>query len=86
MANYEVEVKKSAAKEIADLPWKDIQRIVEKIQNLRSNPRPSGSEKLSGDDKYRIRQGTYRVLYEIDDVTLTVTVVKIAHRREVYRK
>ena len=86
MANYEVEVKKSAAKEIADLPSKDIQRIVEKIQNLRSNPRPSGSEKLSGDDKYRIRQGTYRVLYEIDDATLTVTVVKIAHRREVYRK
>lgn len=86
MANYEVEVKKSAAKEIADLPSKDIQRIVEKIQNLRANPRPSGSEKLSGDDKYRIRQGTYRVLYEIDDATLTVTVVKIAHRREVYRK
>ena len=86
MANYEVEVKKSAANEIADLPSKDIQRIVEKIQNLRSYPRPSGSEKLSGDDKYRIRQGTYRVLYEIDDATLTVTVVKIAHRREVYRK
>jgi mRNA interferase RelE/StbE len=86
VASYKVEVKKSAAKEISDLPSKDIQRIVEKIQNLHSNPRPSGSEKLSGDDKYRIRQGTYRVLYEIDDVTLKVTVVKIAHRREVYRK
>jgi mRNA interferase RelE/StbE len=86
VANYELEVKKSAAKEIADLPSKDIQRIVEKIRDLRSNPRPAGSEKLSGDAKYRIRQGTYRVLYEIDDLALTVTVVKIAHRREVYRK
>lgn len=86
MANYELDVKKSAAKEVADLPSKDIQRIVEKIQSLRTNPRPSGSEKLSGDDKYRIRQGTYRVLYEIDDASLTVTIVKVAHRREVYRK
>jgi len=86
VANYELDVKKSAAKEIADLPSKDIQRIVEKIQSLRTNPRPNGSEKLSRDDKYRIRQGTYRVLYEVDDATLTVTIVKIAHRREVYKK
>lgn len=86
MANYVLDVRKSAAKEIADLPSKDIQRIIEKIQSLRTKPRPSGSEKLSRDDKYRIRQGTYRVPYEFDDATLTVTIVKDAHRREVYRK
>jgi mRNA interferase RelE/StbE len=86
VASYDLEIKKSAAKELADLPSKDLSRIVERIQALAIAPRPSGSEKLSGEDKYRIRQGDYRVLYEVDDTARKVTVVRVAHRREVYRK
>ncbi len=85
MASYRFEIKRSAAKELGALPAKDIQRVVARIHALASDPRPHGSEKLSGDDKYRIRQGTYRVLYQIGDANLVATVVKIAHRREVYR-
>ncbi|HXI58673.1 MAG TPA: type II toxin-antitoxin system RelE/ParE family toxin [Polyangia bacterium] len=65
---------------------KDLSRIVERIQALAVAPRPPGSEKLSGEEKYRIRQGNYRVLYEVDDAARKVTVVRVAHRREVYRK
>ena len=86
MASYALEIKRSAAKELADLPSKELSRIVEKIQSFAVSPRPSGAEKLSGDVKYRIRQGNYRVLYEIDDAAHKVTIVKVAHRREVYRK
>ena len=56
-----------------------------KIQALASNPRPQGSEKLAGDDRYRIRHGNYRVLYEVDDKTVVVAIVRVAHRREAYR-
>ena len=59
--------------------------MVAKIQTLASNPRPVGSEKLSGEDKYRLRQGDYRILYEIVDDDLIVTVVKVGNRRDVYR-
>jgi mRNA interferase RelE/StbE len=86
VASYVLEIKKSAAKELADLPSKDMSRIVEKIQALAAIPRPPGSEKLSGEEKYRIRQGNHRVLHEVDDTARRVTVVKVAHRREVYRK
>ncbi len=85
MASYSLEVRKSAAKELGALPKRDCQRIVDRIRALASNPRPAGSEKLSGDDKYRIRQGDYRLLYSIDEDQKGVTIVRIAHRREVYR-
>jgi mRNA interferase RelE/StbE len=85
VASYSLDVRKSAAKEIASLPKRDCQRIVEKIQALGENPRPNGSEKLTNDDKYRIRHGNYRVLYEIDEDSKRVTIVRVAHRREVYR-
>ena len=85
MADYKVLIKKSAAKELEAVPRKDREKLITKIRNLANNPRPPGSEKLAGDDKYRIRQGVYRVLYEVDDTTVMVTVVRIAHRREVYR-
>jgi mRNA interferase RelE/StbE len=85
VASYSIDVRKSAAKELAALPKRDCQSVVEKIRVLGSNPRPNGSEKLSGDSKYRIRHGDYRVLYEIDDADQRVTIVKVAHRREVYR-
>lgn len=85
MASYNVRVKRSAAKEIEALPPKDRRRVVAKIQTLASNPRPVGSEKLSGEDKYRLRQRDYRILYEIVDDELIVTVVKVGNRRDVYR-
>lgn len=88
MGNYKVLIKKSAAKELEAISGKkDRQRLVERISGLAENPRPMGAEKLSGvRDKYRIRQGNYRVLYEIEDDVLTVYVVKIADRKDVYRK
>jgi mRNA interferase RelE/StbE len=86
VASYSVLLTKSAAKELASVPTKDRQRIVTRIGALGNNPRPAGAEKLSGDDKYRIRQGNYRILYEIVDAELIVTVVRIGDRREVYRR
>jgi mRNA interferase RelE/StbE len=85
VGSYKLEVKRSAAKDIADLPKADCQRIVAKIQLLASDPRPPGCEKLSGAEKYRIRQGNYRILYEIVDSTASVMIVKIGNRNEVYR-
>ena len=77
---------RSAAKELEGVPTKDRQRIVRRIAALADDPRPVGAEKLSGDDKYRVRQGDYRILYEIVDAELIVTVVRIGNRREVYRR
>ena len=85
MASYRIEVKRSAAKELEVLPVKDRRRIVSKIGALVNNPRPAGCEKLSGREKYRLRQGAYRILYAIDDDRQLVTVVKVGHRRDVYR-
>lgn len=77
---------KSAAKELAAVPKKDRRRIVERIRELSHNPRPFGAEKLSGEDKYRIRQGSFRVLYEILVRELLITVIRIGNRRNVYRR
>ena len=85
MASYSLEIKRSAAKELAQLPPKDRGRIVARIQALADDPRPVGAEKLSGQERYRVRQGDYRILYEIEDQVLRIMVVKIGHRREVYR-
>lgn len=85
MASYSVRIKRSAAKELEAVPPKDRKRIVRRIENLATEPRPPGSEKLSGEDKYRLRQGNYRILYEIGDQELIVTVVKIGDRRDVCR-
>jgi mRNA interferase RelE/StbE len=86
VASYSILITKSAAKELERVPTKDRQRIVAKIRALADNPRPVGAEKLSGEDKYRVRQGDYRILYEIVDLDLIVTVVRIGNRREVYRR
>jgi len=85
MANYSIEIKKSATKEIAKLPKLHLKRIIEKIQLLSINPRPDGCKKLSADEKYRIRVGDYRILYTIEDNQLIIYVVKIGHRKDVYR-
>ncbi|MEO8082786.1 MAG: type II toxin-antitoxin system RelE/ParE family toxin [Ardenticatenales bacterium] len=84
MASYKLGIKPSAAKEIEGLPIKDRRRVVERIGALASEPRPAGCEKLSGLEKYRVRQGDYRVLYAVDDTQSVVTIVKIGHRRDVY--
>ena len=86
MANYKIKIKPSAKKELLKLPKKDLQRIIDKILLLSQNPRPTGCEKLSGEEKYRIRQGNYRIVYSIEDLELIVIVVKIGHRKDVYRK
>ena len=87
MASYKLLIKPSAAKEIEASPKKDRLRIIKRIQSLSSDPRPPGCEKLSGhDDKYRVRQGAYRIVYSVSDIELVVRVVKVGHRREVYRK
>lgn len=86
MANYSIVLTRSAAKELEAVPLKDRQRIVRRIGALAADARPPGAEKLSGDDKYRIRQGDYRILYEIEDDRLVVTVVRVGNRREVYRR
>lgn len=86
MASYNVVITTSAAKELEVVPATDRRRIVARIWALAENPRPAGCEKLSGEDKYRVRQGSYRILYEIADADVIVTVVRIGHRRDVYRR
>lgn len=85
MASYSVGIRRSAAKELEAIPLKDRKRIVTRIEGLQTEPRPPGCEKLSGEEKYRLRQGDYRILYEIIDRELIVAVVKIGNRRDVYR-
>jgi mRNA interferase RelE/StbE len=85
MAAYSIFFKESVRKDIEALPRKDLQRIMERIGMLAVDPRPPGSEKLSAQDRYRVRQGKYRIVYSIQDHELTVWIVKIAHRREGYR-
>ncbi len=85
MAKYKIEIKKTAVKELNHLPPNDLKKIIKSIQNLVIDPRPSGCKKLTGEEKYRIRIGNYRVLYMIEDDILIVYIVKIGHRRDVYR-
>lgn len=85
MASYSLEIKRSAAKELAQVPPKDRGRIVARIQALADDPRPVGAEKISGQERYRVRQGDYQILLEIEDRILRIMVVKIGHRRDVYR-
>ncbi|MBF0571339.1 MAG: type II toxin-antitoxin system RelE/ParE family toxin [Candidatus Omnitrophica bacterium] len=85
MGKYKIEIKKSAVKEIEGLPKKDLQSVLQKIAALAENPRGQGCEKLSGQDKYRVRYGDYRIIYAIEDLLLVVYVVKVGHRRDVYR-
>ena len=77
--------KTSVAKDLRQIPKRDVQNILKRIEGLADDPRPSGSEKLSGQERFRVRQGTYRIVYEIKDQELVVMVVKIGHRRDVYR-
>ncbi len=84
MAKYNIEFKPSVWKDLDDIPKADRRRILHRIRALSNDPRPVGSQKLSGQEKYRIRQGDYRIIYSIEDDKLIVVVVKVGNRREVY--
>ncbi len=86
MANYNIEIKKSAAKEIEKLPPKYLPKIIGAIESLQHDPRPLGCKKLAAGERYRLRVGVYRILYEILDDKLLIYIVRVRHRKEVYRK
>ncbi len=85
MAVYRVFFKRSVEKDFARIPKKDAKRILNRIKTLEEDPRPPGCEKLTGEERYRLRQGQYRIVYSIQDNELTVWVVKVGHRRDIYR-
>jgi len=85
VGKYKIYIKPTAVKELQKIPKRDVSKIIDKIRSLSSNPRPPGCEKLSADEKYRIRQGRYRIVYSIEDDKLVVLVIKIGHRKDVYR-
>ncbi len=85
MAAYKVHFKASVEKDFATIPKKDLKKILKRIEGLAENPRPRGCEKLTGQERYRLRQGRYRIVYSIQDDELTVWVVKLGHRKEIYR-
>ncbi|MFA6472221.1 MAG: type II toxin-antitoxin system RelE/ParE family toxin [Candidatus Latescibacterota bacterium] len=86
MGKYNLFFKKSVAHDLRTIPQKDVARILKCFETLSENPRGHGCEKLSGRDRYRLRAGVYRIIYEIHDDTLTVVVVKAGHRRDIYEK
>ena len=85
MARYRLVIRKSVTKDIRGIPKKDVLRILAAIEVLADDPRPPGTKKLSGQERYRLRQGNYRILYEIEDDRLIVSVVRVGDRRDVYR-
>lgn len=85
MAKYNLVFKKSVAKDLRKIPNKDIKCILSCIESLCNDPRAEGCLKLSGQELYRIRQGAYRILYELQDSELVIMVVKVARRSDVYK-
>ena len=85
MAKYSLVFKKSVAKDLRNIPKKDIKRILKSTKLLCADPRAEGCIKLSSQECYRVRQGVYRIIYEIQDFELIILVVKVAHRSVVYK-
>jgi mRNA interferase RelE/StbE len=85
MASYKLVIKKSVAKDLRSIPNKDVKRILKRFDSLIENPRADGCIKLSGQERYRVRQGLYRIIYEIQDSELIIVIVKVAHRKEAYK-
>jgi mRNA interferase RelE/StbE len=85
MESYRIGFRTSAEKELRKIPSADLSRLIERIIALAGNPRPQGSQKLSAEEKYRIRQGDYRIVYAVDDHEKAVVIVKIGHRKDIYR-
>ena len=84
MADYRIFFKKSVWKDVKSIPDSTLTKIIERISSLSKNPRQIGCIKLSGQEKYRMRYGRYRIIYSIQDDELTIWVVKIGHRKDVY--
>lgn len=85
MAQYKIVVRKSVSKDLKRIPKKDTRRILKAIRALSQDPRPLQSKKLSNEEKYRLRCGAYRILYEIQDEQLIICIVRVMHRKDVYR-
>jgi mRNA interferase RelE/StbE len=85
MESYSLRFKRSVAKDLRKISAPDVARVLERIRELAGNPRPPGCEKLSAQERYRIRVGRYRIIYEIRDRELLVLIVKVADRKDVYR-
>jgi mRNA interferase RelE/StbE len=85
MAAYKVFFRKSVEKDFSIIPKKDLRKILQRIDMLADDPRPSGCEKLTGQERYRIRQGKHRIVYSIQDNKLTIWIVKVGHRSNIYR-
>ena len=85
MAGYKIFFKESVEKDLRSIPKKDLKKILSRIEALAKNRRPPIHEKLTGQEKYRIRQGVYRIIYSVQDNALTVWVVKVGHRKDIYR-
>jgi mRNA interferase RelE/StbE len=82
MARYSLLFKESVAKDLRRIPRQDVQRILDRIGQLADDPRPPGARKLSGEEKYPIRIGMYRVLYTVDDTMMIVVIIKVGNRRD----
>ena len=85
MEKYSLELRKSVEKDLKEIPLPDQKRILKRIQALADDPRPPGSKKLSSQERYRLRQGNFRILYEIEDQKLIIVVVKVGNRRDIYK-
>jgi mRNA interferase RelE/StbE len=85
MAEYEILFKESVWKDLRKIPKSDLKKILSRIEKLGDDPRPIGSEKLTGEEFYRVRQGNYRIIYSIQGNELTVWVIKVGHRKDIYR-
>jgi mRNA interferase RelE/StbE len=85
MASYSVLLKRSVLKDLGPVPARDRRRIMEWIGALAHDPRPRGCEKLSALERYRVRAGDYRIVYSIEDTQLVVWIVRVGHRRDIYR-
>lgn len=86
MAAYRLVFRRPVSKDLRGIPQDDLRRILGRIESLAHDPRGAGCEKLSAAERYRVRQGRYRILYEIHDDEATVVIVKVGHRRHVYRQ
>ncbi len=85
MAEYKILFKKSVWKDFKSIPDRDLKKVLKCIESLGENPRQPGCKKLSGQERYRFRQGQYRIIYSIQDDELNVWVVKVGHRKNIYR-
>ena len=86
MGRYKLLFRKSVAQDMRHIPSRDVRRLIAVVDSLSEDPRPAGGEKLSGQERYRVRQGDYRIVYEINDDETTVIVVRVGHRKDVYRR